>query len=46
MGFPIMVASCIAAFFPYGLFVLREKINPLQALGAAVGVAGIILGCL
>ena len=46
MGFPIMVASCIAAFFPYGVLVLHEKINPLQALGAAIGVAGIILGCL
>ena len=46
MGFPIMVASCIAAFFPYGLIVLREKINPIQALGAAVGIAGIIIGCL
>ena len=46
MGFPIMVASCIAAFFPYGLIVLREKLNPVQALGAAIGIAGIILGCL
>lgn len=46
MGYPIMVASCIIGFFPYGLFVLREKINPIQALGAVVGVAGIILGCL
>lgn len=46
MGYPIMVASCIIGFFPYGLLVLREKINPLQAIGAVVGVAGIILGCL
>ncbi len=46
MGFPILVASCVAAFFPYGLIVLREKINPLQALGAVVGIAGIIIGCL
>lgn len=46
LGYPIMVCSCIIGFFPYGLFVLREKINPIQAIGAAVGVAGIILGCL
>jgi len=46
LGFPIMVASCIAAFFPYGVLVLREKINPIQALGAVVGIAGIVLSCL
>ena len=46
MGYPVMVASCIVGFFPYGLLVLRERINPLQALGAAVGIAGIVLGCL
>lgn len=46
LGYPIMVCSCIIGFFPYGLFVLREKINPIQAVGAVVGIAGIILGCL
>lgn len=46
LGFPITVASCIVAFFPYGILVLREKINPVQALGAIVGVAGIVLCCL
>ncbi len=46
MGFPVTVAACIAAFFPYGLIVLHEKLNPIQALGAAVGIAGIVIGCL
>lgn len=46
MGYPTMVATCIISFFPYGLIVLHEKINRLQALGAAVGVAGIIIGCM
>lgn len=46
LGYPIMVASCIIAFFPYGLIVLREKINPIQAIGALVGIAGIALCCI
>lgn len=46
MGYPIMVASCIAGFFPYGVLFLHEKVSPIQAVGAVVGIAGILLGCL
>ena len=46
MGYPVMVASCIIGFFPYGLFVLRETINVRQAVGAVLGLAGILIGCL
>ena len=46
MAYPVMVASCIIGFFPYGMLVLRERFNPIQLFGAVVGVAGIILGCL
>ena len=46
MAYPVMVASCIIGFFPYGMLVLRERFNPIQLFGAVVGIAGIILGCL
>ena len=46
MGYPVMVAACIIGFFPYGLIVLRERINVRQAIGAVLGLAGILLGCL
>lgn len=46
MGFPIIVCSCIIGFFPYGLLVLREKLRPLQLIGACIGVLGILLGIL
>ena len=46
MGYPVMVASCIIGFFPYRLFVLRERIDLRQAVGAVLGVAGILLGCI
>ncbi len=46
MGYPVMVASCIVGFFPYGVFVLRERINARQALGAVLGLVGILVGCL
>ena len=45
MGYPVMVASCIVGFFPYGLLVLHERIDIRQAVGAVLGVAGILLGC-
>lgn len=45
MGYPIMVAACIIGFFPYGTLVLKERVRPLQAIGAVVGVLGIVLGC-
>ena len=46
MGYPVMVAACIIGFFPYGVFVLRERINARQAIGAVLGIVGILLGCL
>ena len=46
MAYPVMVASCIIGFFPYGMLVLRERFNPVQLVGAVAGVTGIILGCL
>ena len=46
MGYPVAVASCIAGFFPYGVLVLRERIDLLQALGAILGLVGIFVGCL
>ncbi len=46
MGYPVMVASCIAGFFAYGVLVLRERITPRQLLGAILGLAGIVFGCL
>lgn len=46
MAYPVMVAACIIGFFPYGLFVLREKLRPIQAIGAVIGTLGIIIGCL
>ena len=45
MGYPVMVASCIIGFFPYGLLVLRERIDLRQTIGAILGLAGIFLGC-
>ncbi len=45
MGYPVMVASCIIGFFPYGLLVLRERIDLRQTIGAILGLAGILLGC-
>ena len=46
MGYPVMVAACIVGFFPYGVFVLRERINARQVVGAVLGIAGILFGCL
>ena len=46
MGYPVMVSACIIGFFPYGIFVLRERIDVRQAAGAVLGIAGILLGCL
>ena len=46
MGYPVAVAACIAGFFPYGVLVLRERIDSRQAAGAAIGLAGILVGCL
>ena len=46
MGYPVMVAACIVGFFPYGALVLHERISVLQAVGAILGLAGILLGCL
>ena len=46
MGYPVMVAACIIGFFPYGALVLHERIGALQAAGAVLGLAGILLGCL
>ena len=46
MGFPTTVASCIVFFFLYGIVFLREKVSPLQAVGAVIGVAGIIASSL
>lgn len=46
MGYPVMVSACIVGFFPYGVFVLRERINAHQAVGAVCGIVGILLGCL
>ena len=46
MGYPVMVASCIVGFFPYGLLALRERIDLRQTVGAVLGVAGILLGCI
>ena len=45
MGYPVMVASCIIGFFPYGLLVLRERIDLRQTIGAILGLAGILIGC-
>ncbi len=36
----------IIGLFPYGILVLKEKLNVRQAIGALVGVTGIVLGCL
>ena len=46
MGYPVMVASCIIGFFPYGLLVLHERIDLRQAIGAVLGITGILLGCI
>ena len=46
MGYPVVVASCIVGFFPYGLIALHERIDLRQAVGAVLGVAGILLGCI
>ncbi|MGI5868378.1 MAG: hypothetical protein ACOX9C_02895 [Kiritimatiellia bacterium] len=46
MGFPIMVCSCVIGFFPYGLLILKERLNPVQALGVVVGVSGIVLAAI
>ena len=46
MGYPVMVASCIAGFLPYGVFVLHERIDARQTTGIVIGLAGIFLGCL
>jgi len=46
MGYPVMVAACIIGFFPYGALALHERIGALQAAGAVLGLAGILLGCL
>ena len=46
MGYPVMVAACIVGFFLYGFFVLRERISARQAIGAVLGIAGILFGCL
>ncbi len=43
MGYPTMVASCIAGFFVYGFAVLHERPRRLQWLGAAFALAGIAL---
>ncbi len=46
MGYPVVVASCIFGFFPYGLLVLHERIDLHQSVGAVLCIAGIILGCI
>lgn len=46
MGYPVIVAACIAGFIPYGMFVLHERIGARQMAGAVLGISGILLGCL
>ena len=29
-----------------GIFILRERIDPRQALGTVLGLAGILIGCI
>ena len=43
MGYPVMVASCIAGFFVYGVAVLRERPTRRQWLGVVCALSGIAL---
>ncbi|MDR0932545.1 MAG: hypothetical protein LBM70_05930 [Victivallales bacterium] len=43
IGYPVMISSCIAAFTLYSVWVLKERIKPLQIAGLCFALGGIVL---
>lgn len=43
VSYPVLVSSCIVSFTLYSLFILKEKIKPLQFGGIGLALAGIVL---
>jgi len=43
VSYPVLVSSCIVSFTLYSLFILREKMKPLQFGGLGLALAGILL---
>lgn len=46
IAYPVIVCSCVAGFFLYSIFVLREKTHTAQKIGFVLGLAGIIAICM
>ncbi len=45
MAFPMMVGSCIASFTLASVFLLKEKVRPIQALALVLCITGLVLIC-
>lgn len=45
MCYPMMVGSCIVSFTLASVWLLKEKIRPVQAAALAVCIAGLVLIC-
>lgn len=43
VSYPVLVSSCIVSFTLYSLFILKEKMKPLQYGGLGLAMVGIIL---
>jgi drug/metabolite transporter (DMT)-like permease len=43
VSYPVLVSSCIASFTLYSLFILKEKMKPLQFGGLGLALVGIVL---
>lgn len=45
MCYPMMVGSCIVSFTLASIWLLKEKIRPVQAAALAICIAGLVLIC-
>ena len=45
MCYPMMVGSCIVTFTLSSVWILKEKLRPLQAAALGICISGLILLC-
>ncbi len=43
ISYPVIVSSCIVSFTLYSFLILKERMKPLQLVGLALGLTGIVL---
>ena len=46
MCYPMMVGSCIISFTLSSIWILKEKLRPLQAAALGICVSGLVLLCI